>query len=691
MRRSTRFFLRRTLLMAISLCAVSMVETARAEVVRVEIDGRAPFADGHRFGRSGAYEKITGRIYLSIDPLDPANRPIVDLSLAPRDAQGKVAFWTEFFLLTPADPLRGNRRLLFGIPDQGDKRLLYYFNDQGGNNPTTLEDAGNGFLMNRGYAILWTGTGGNLLPGNHRLTAGFPIAQEKEKPIEGKIYTELTTDRPTFSLPLIPENSDPYPTVNRDHSSLRLSMRPSATEPAVDIPPDEWSFARWDNKAKKAIPNTKFLYLKNGFRPGWLYELTYVGRAPRIEGLALASVRDIVSFLRYQKKNAAGVPNPLSGALDRAYAFGSGRAGQFLHAFVFEGFNADQNARPVFDGMIPLSAGAGRGFFNYRFAQPARSNHQHEAARFPGDRFPFASTSQKDPVTGQKGNTLARVRESGCVPKLFFVQTATDYWNRAASLLHTDVEGKKDLATAPEVRLYFIAGTQQPISESSKPGNNQYSVNTVDYRPVLRALLVALDQWVGQGIEPPPSQYPRLDNQTLVNHETYRQTFPRISGVRVPDEYYRPRRWDFGPRVDQGILDHAPPKPGKPYQTLVPACDENGNDLGGIRLPDVAVPLSTFTGWNLRGASSGAEGQIARAVGSQFPLPGSTEEKLQSADPRVSIQERYPNRDVYLTRVTDQVLQLHTERFLLDADAVSLLDRSSKQSLLLLLQSAPVE
>ena len=403
-------------------------------------------------------------------------------------------------------------------------------------------------------------------------------------------------------------------------------------------------------------------------------------------GLGFASVRDIVSFFRYREVDQKGVENPLSRAVDHAYAFGIGQSGRFINHFIYDGFNIDLSGRAVFDGVMPVVAGVGRGCFNYRFAQTTRYSSTHEETLFPCDQFPFSTTPQKNPATGKTTDILAKSRQSGTLPKIFYVQTSAEYWGRAASLLHTDPSGTKDLEPDANVRIYYIAGAQHTVTSSSQPGIFQYSVNTVDYRPILRALLVAIDAWVSRGVEPPESVYPTIKDKTLVDLKTYRSLFPRISGVRLPDRYYEPIDLDFGPReASEGILDIQPPKIGPRYHALVGVCDADGNDLGGIRLPEVAVPMATYTGWNLRDIE-GVEGEMGRGAGSRFPLPATVEEKLQSADPRASIQDRYPTRDFYMAQVTELVLDLHRQRLLLDEDVVYLLDRSTKQSVMLLLQ-----
>jgi hypothetical protein len=659
-------------------------QVARSAVVRVEMRGPEPFAGGHAFGQAGPYERITGRLYLEVDPQDPANQRVVDLKLAPRNADGKVEFSTDFFLLKPADPLRGNRRLFYDVSNRGNKLALSAFNNARSNNPTTPADAGNGFLMRQGYSILWCGWNGDVAGGDGRLEIQLPVAHagapDGKGTIEGKIYAEICTDQKSFSQPLYWGNSKPYPPVDLDNRSAVLTMRPLRTEPAVEIPRDQWAFARWEND--KPVPDPACLYIKEGFRAGWLYELVYTGKDPRVTGLGFAAVRDAVSFFRYEARDRKGAPNPLAGAIERAYVFGISQSARFIHHFLYEDFNGDEKGLLVFDAAFAHVGAAGRGLFNSRFAQTTRHGSHHEDNLYPADIFPFATVPSDDPLTGQRGDALAAVRKSGRLPKIFFTETSTEYWARAGSLLHTDVEGKRDVPIDPNARLYFLAGAQHGVSTSSDRGIYRNQVNTLDHRPLLRALLVALDQWVTTGQEPPPSRYPHIADGTLVDLEKWRQSFPRIPNVNLPKSFYAPLRLDMGPRwTDQGIADFVPPKVGQPYRTLVSAVDADGNEVAGIRLPDVAVPLAAYSGWNLRGAACGAEGMLARWTGSYWPFPQTPDDRRKSGDPRASVLERYPTREAYLAKVTQAALELQDQRFLLPEDVMEVLRIASTRLL----------
>jgi len=649
------------------------VGIARAEVVRIQVDRREPFAGAQSFGHAGPYEKLTGRLYLEVDPNDKANAAVVDLKLAPRNAQGKVEFWTDFCLLAPVQRDAGRRLLFFEVNNRGNKLCLGAFNDAARNNdPANCADAGNGFLMRQGYAVLWCAWNGDVLPGEGRMVMGLPVAREGGKPITGKIYSEICVDAKSFSQPLCWGGSDPYPTATLDNASATLTMCAHRGAPAVEVPRDQWAFARWENG--NVVPDPKRVYVKEGFRPGWLYDLVYDGRDPRVTGLGLAAVRDVVSFFRHADKDRQGTANPLAGAIRTTVAFGISQSARFIQHFLYQGFNTDEQGRMVFEGAMPVVGGGGKGLFNSRFAQATRYGSQHEEKFFPSDAFPFATTPQRDPVTGQEDDLLAGARARGHIPKLFFIETSAEYWNRGGSLLHTDVEGRTDAAVDPHARIYYLASAQHVVVASADRGIYQNQQNILDHRPALRALLVAMDGWLTMGREPPASRYPRFADRSLVSLDEYRRTFPMIPGVRLPDALYVPLRLDLGPRwATQGISDFQPPKVGKPYPVLVPAVDADGNELPGIRLPDVAVPLATHTGWNLRAAPAGAEGKLSRWIGSYIPFPRTAAERRQSSDPRRAVLERYPTQQQYLERIAAAARPLEQQGLLLEEDVTRIL------------------
>jgi len=433
--------------------------TASAEVVRIKVDERTPFADDVKFGDTGAYEAISGRLFFEVDPEQALNGRITDLELAPRNGKGRVEFWSDFFLLQPIDPGKGNGALLYDVHNRGNKLALWTFNEgERTNNPTSAEHAGNGFLFREGYSLLWTGWNGDVAAdGTNRLLAGLPVAQQANgKSITGRNYVEFSVDEKTFSQSffLSPWGTPKsYPSVSLDNNDATLTMRPDRSTPAVEVPHNGWAFA--DFLEGKAKPNPTSLYVKEGFRPGWIYELVYTAQDPRVSGLGLAGLRDAISFFRYGNSE-----NPAKGSLDRAFVFGISQSGRLIHHFLYEGLNLDQESRTIFDGALIHVAGGGKGLFNYRFGMATVYGTQRRGNLAPADFFPFTPLEQIYPITGRSGDSLARLRKHGAIPKLFFVQTATEYWSRAASLLHTDPEGTKDLELDPDMRIYSIAGAQ---------------------------------------------------------------------------------------------------------------------------------------------------------------------------------------------------------------------------------------
>ena len=665
-----------------------------AQVVRVEVDERVPFAGGHSFGDTGPYEKVVGRLYIEVDPDDPANGRVSDLALAPTNERGRVEVWTDFFLLKPVDPDRGNRRLLYDVANRGNKVALGTFNGGGGNDPTALENAGDGFLMEEGYSILWSGWSGDVLAGNDRVQIGVPVARNADgSSIVGRIYAELESTvyglyianvlepgsdaamRRYRSLPFDWGSSRPYPSVALDNGRATLVKRPRRSADGVEIPRDEWRFGRPENGA--VVPDPTWVHVEEGFEPGWLYDLVYEGKDPRVTGLGLAATRDVVSFFRYAPDREGPRANPLAGAVEFAYGYGGSQSGRFLHHFVFEGFNADLRGRYVFDAIMPHVAGAGKGIFNHRFGQTTRHGSHHEEGLYPSDFFPFNSVRQRDPTTGATGSMLDRARASGHVPRVFFTQTSTEYWSRAASLLHTDVDGRVDAELDPSVRIYMIAGTAH---NSMTGGVYRSPVNRATTRPAMRALLVALDRWVAEGVQPPESRYPRIDDGTLVNLAAFRAAWPGIPGAEAPEDHYRPLRLDPGPRwYTEGIADHVPPKVGPAYQTLVPTVDADGNELAGIRLPHVAVPLATYTGWNVRDSSWGADGMLTRWMGSYLAFPRTQAEGSRLGDPRRAVEERYATHDEYVAQVERVCRELVASGYLLERDAEALIREAAER------------
>jgi hypothetical protein len=671
-------------LLALTTLALAVAASGSAEVVGVEILSREAFAGGAGFGETGPYEKIRGTLHYAIDPAATANRVVVDLDLAPRDESGRVVFSGDFLMLKPVDLARGNHRLFYDVTNRGSLVALSRLNGAAGSNdPHTAAHAGNGFLMRQGYTMLWSAWNWDVLPGSDRLQIDIPRALRDGQPLTGTVVSEIVVNERVTSQPVAWGRSRGYPAAHPgDPDTATLTVREAQRGPREEIPRSRWRFGRLDIEDVVADPT--WIYLPEGFEPGRIYELVYEATDARVVGLGLAAIRDAISFFRYETQDASGRPSPLRvesdtprSDVEHAYVFGVSQSGRVIQHMLWQGFHVDEDGRAVFDGAIPHVSGAGKGSFNHRFAQTTRHPSHLQDHQYPADVFPFTTTPQTDPVTGRSGDVLARARESGHVPKVLYTGTASEYWARAASLLHTDTAGARDWPLDERVRLYFFAGAQHQISSSIDPGRFAYTRNVLDHAPPLRALLVALDRWVSEDVLPPPSAYPRIDRSELISAPDYARRFPRIPGVEAPADCLMPPRLDFGPRfATEGIIDVHPPRFGPAYDSRVPAPDADGNDLAGLRLPDVAVPLGTYVGWNRRGEEMGATDFLARWAGSFFPFAATRAERESRGDPRPSLEERYASAEEYLSRLEQAASRLVEQGYLLEEDASAIVQRA---------------
>jgi len=628
-----------------------------ARVVHIEVTSREAASDAPQDGPAGPYEVIKGAIYLEVNPDDPANRLITDLKLADRNERGNVEFYTDFELHKPVDAGRGSRRLVYFVNNRGHRMGVGHL----------CYEAGENWLYRKGWSYLWCGWNCDVIQSDQALNINVPVATENGRTITGKVYTEIISysDFVENGRPLVWGGSIAYAPVDMDDPQASLTMRQYRWEEPIEVPRDLWSFARLEDGAP--VPDPGYLYVNEGIQPGWLYDLVYTAKDPKVTGLGLAAIRDVVSFFRYETADDAGLSNPLAGTIEHAYSWGHSQSARLLYHFIYQDFNGDEKGRMVFDGIQPNCAGGGKGQFNSRFAQTTRHGSHHEDNLYPIDFFPFNTVEQYDPVTGERGDGLGRARRSGFLPKIFFINSSTDYWTRAASLLHTDVAGKKDAAIDPNVRIFAIAGRAHVDGRIGLIG---------------RALLTALDEWVADGVEPPESQIPRISDGTLVSIEDFRRVFPAIPGVPIPESYYNPYRLDPGPRWrTEGIADNVPPVTGPRYVCLVPQVDADGNEIAGVHLPEVALPLATFTGWTMRDPAFSKT--LGRNTGKIWQLPATAEDRERTGDPRKSLEERFASGEDYLEKARQCLSNLKRQRLLLDEDYEVLLDQAIKQTALI--------
>jgi hypothetical protein len=642
-------------------------------VQRIEIHRRGPYEAGRVFGDAGPYERLDGAIHYAVDPAHPANAGIVDLDKAPRDVEGRVRFVGDFCLLQPAESERGNGRLLLDVPNRGRKVAVRMFNRARPEAvPTEAIDPGDGFLMRRGWTVAWCGWQWDVPRSAALMGLEAPRAQAapggggSDAPLAGQVVVEIQPNEPCADHLLANRVHHPYPAADVDDPDAVLTVRDWTDGPRTTIPRDRWRFARVERG--EPVPDDTRVWLAGGFAPGRLYEVVYRTRICPVVGTGLLAVRDCAAFLRYAGADAG---NSCAGRLRHTYGFGVSQTGRFLRHFLHLGLNADEAGRQVFDGLWPHVAGARRGEFNHRFAQPSA-----QSVRGFGHLMPFAFDDQTDPLTGQTDGLLRRQRVHFGVPKIFATNTSAEYWRGDCSLLHTDLAGERDVEPPPEVRVYHFAGTQHgpgalPLGRVS-PADGQSGVhpfNAVDYAPLLRAALVNLDRWVTSGEPPPPSVFPRLANGTAVPTQDVLAAFRGIPGVSLPAPERLPvmRRLDLGPDAGAGVGRY-PAAAGEPYPTFVSAVDGDGNEVGGVRLPDLTVPVASYTGWNPRDPATGGAGQIINMQGSTLPFPATAAERRRTADPRPAIAERYRDRAGYLAQVRAAAERMVAERLLLAED-----------------------
>jgi hypothetical protein len=657
------------------LCAGS----ARADVDRVEVLDRVPLAAGKAFGNVGPYERIRGRLYLTVEAGAVENQAVADIKLAPRDAQGRVHFTADFVLLRPIDPARGNGRLLYDVNSHGNLTALPAFNSAPMSNlPATPEDAGNGFLLEQGYAVLATGWSWDVQPGGDRLRADLPVATDAGKPLTGRVEGEITVTQATNTASHVGIGALAYEPVRPDDPDALLTVRDGAFGTRTPIDRKRWTFGQ--KIGERTVYNPAFITLDGGFKPGAIYTLSYTARAPRVAGLGLAGIRDALLFFRHEKTDKYGSTNPLldDGAAPPAtvLAYGAAQGARLLQSMVYYGLVADGRGRMAFDGALMKGAGAGKGSFNLRFGQANRHDSPDVELDFPTDWFPFSTAPQTEAPGAEPRSVIDKSAALNAVPRLFYVNTATEYWARSASLTHTGLEGTTDLAPGPRARIYTVSGAQHHIAPVNGDSTLAHCLNPLDERPVLRSLLLHLDAWITLKQEPPASVYPQLTDGSLGKLSQYIDSFPKIPGMRTPSRVLEPPRLDFGPRFGDGIMDIVPPKVGKTFTTLVPMPDKDGLDKGGIRLPDLAVPLGTFTGWNLLNAATGTPDRVARFDGSFVPFARNENERLASSDPRASITERYATRDAYRQAFAGAALDLAEKGLILGADVDAMVERA---------------
>jgi hypothetical protein len=648
--------------------------------IRIEFESKAPFAGGVSFGDTGPYERLFGMVSFAIDP-DEKDLPFVcDLEFAPRNREGLVEFKAVLDIVKPVDLGRSNRKLLFDFSNRGGRGAFTRLND-GGGDYSKASAAGNGFLNKQGYTVVTAGWQGDLVYTGSNVVAFLPEARRNGRPLPGRVRQEFISDKKgVLSMPVSgAANIQCYPVLDR--GTATLTMREKEADPRVPVPVNEWELAKAKEKDGKVelTPSNVDLYIKGGFKTGWIYELIYDTEGSRVMGLGFLGLRDLVSFLRYGAKDAAGNANPLAGCMDKVYGYGASLAGRVVREFIYEGWNRDAQGRKVFDA-VQTHTGIGRLYCNMRFAQIGRYPRQHEEHSYPSERYPFNFNPIPDPFSGKVDAVLKRPETD---PLIVHCHTSSEYWERHGSMTHTDPRDGSDAVIPPNVRMYMLAGSPHAAIAADNPRwVGQLPPSNFSPQPFLRACFVLMDRWASQSIPPPTNRVPRRDAGQLVSPEEALKKFPQIPGVNLPETPSRLPLWNYGPDFDdKGIMSIFPPEavPEKEYPIQVPQVDADGNDLGGVRYPDMQAPIATYIGWALRKAGY-AEGELMMTNGCIKAFARTKAEREKVGDPRLSIEERYSSHQAYVDMVKRAVDELVKEGFLLLEDGESYIEAAKRKN-----------
>ena len=668
--------MKRTLLCS-ALLAVFAAPAAEARITRVVVDpglSQSPTFGGYSWPGVGQYERVIGTAYGEVDPNDRRNSIIVDIELAPRNARGMVEYSFDFYILKPVDLTKGNSKVMYEPPNRGGKTWNTFGRVPGGNDPggaiTDPTVLANAFLMPRGYAIVFSGwdfaAGVNTTKtAASPTTITLPIAKNRDgTTITGPAYEYIVTGGASYTLN--------YAAATLDKTKARLTHRVHLDDTPVEIPASGWNY----NANGTAISLASGNFVNND-----IYELSYTAKDPTVNGLGFAAVRDWNAWLRYSRRDDYGNSNPLAGHVKRIYTEVVSQPGRLLNDFRHLGFNEAENGKKVFDGHMQWIA-AGDGInMNYRFSQPGRTERNRQDHLYVEGVFPFANVRTYDPITRQVDSRYSRCEKTGTCPLGVEIYSANEYWVKAASLLHTDPAGSHDLPDSPYTRNYFISSHQHGTGNGASRGACQQFLNPLNSAPVQRALFIALDEWATEGRKPPRSRVPTLRDHTMVPPLPQQGVgFPQIPGVTYTGLMTTRYLLDYGLHFyETGIATINPPVITPPYQNnpangpiyraYVPKTDSDGNDVAGVRLVDVTVPLATYTGWALRAGPQANDG--CESSGQFIPFPRTEADRAATGDPRPSVEKRYPSFDAYHAKIRAALNDMVEDRLLLCEDTAS--------------------
>lgn len=670
--------------------ALAAALPAEAAITRIAVDcarsqsptycpGQSPTFEGRAFGAVGQYEKIRGTAFGELNPADPRNSVITDIALAPRNARGNVEYSTDIFILKPLDLAKGNHRMFIDYNNRGNMRLGTINGGVTTNDPTKASDAGEAFIMGLGYSVVsmgWDFGANDSPPAANLMKINVPVAKypagSATTEITGPAYEYIVFDRAAATAELA------YPAATRDKANATLTVRALLNDPPKTVDAAGWEYA--SDKSIRLLP------AGTTFKPASIYEFAYTAKDPVVAAIGLAATRDVVSFLRHAKEG-----NPLAGHAEHTYSYSISQPSRTLNDFVQLGFNQDEAGRPVIDGILSHTAGGNGVQINYRFAYTGRTERNRQNHLFPEGVFPFAHQVTTDHLTGKTAGRDALCLASSTCPKRFEVNTSNEYWVKAGSLLTTDSQGN-DLKDPKDARFYLLSGLSHGVGNAASRGSCQQFTNPTSPYALHRALLVALDKWVSEGTPPPKSHGLTKANRVAAVTVPGSQVgivpqealgWPSIPGVAYTGTVTTRYVLDFGPQFANNIVTNYPPSvAGRPsYPIFVPKVDRDGNEIAGVRLPPVAAPIATTTGWAVRSPEMGGP-DGCESDGQHIPFAVTKAQRLANGDPRLSLEERYKTHEGYVKAVTAAATALEKQGFLLPADVKAYIAEAEASAIL---------
>lgn len=656
--------MKKLLLLIFSMSLIFTLQL-NAKVDSISIESREIVLDGKMFGEYGPWELIKGKVYFSWDPANPMNQQIVDLELAEKNSKGSVTGVSDLVVLKPSKESLPSEMALVEVSNRGGKFTPSYFNQatdykMSPDNPGWF---GNGLTLRKGMTVIWVGWQFDVPEKVDNLTYDAPKAFYPDgSSINGLVRSDWVVDQKLNTLKLGHRDQMGYPVYDFQSEYNVLTVRDGRNARRDTIPLSEWRFAKEVNG--EVVKDSFHIYMEQGFREGKIYELVYQSYDPPVVGTGLAVIRDIISYAKYDKDALFPVK--------KGIAAGVSQTGRFLRHFLYQDFNTDEQYRKAYDGLMIMTAGAGRGSFNHRFAQPSRDAHRYSAFFYPTDIYPFTSKNQFDPLQWRTDGLLAHIMNKKHRPNVFYINTGYEYWGRAASLIHTSVDGEEDVHPFSDERIYHIGSGQHfvdrfpPAEERKLVETPVYRGNPLAFKVNYRALLVRLAEWVMDEDVPPDNQYPEKSKNNLVDLSTY--NLPDIPGLTKPRNIHKAYRADYGPRWIEGIVDIQPPKLGKTFSSQVSRLDKFGNEVAGIQNVEVQVPVATYTPWSTRRDFKGSPEELVDFRGNFIPLSLTVKQKEQSNDTRPAIEELYDSKSDYLRKVEKAAGKLVEQGFLLSED-----------------------